>query len=890
MTAGLARLIVRVAAWLAPRAIRDRWREEWLAEMSASAKYIRATAAPRDALAAHQLARIRRAAEPRGARFAGWAADVKHALRALRRSPGHVLTVTLCLGAGLAATLSVFSIVNTVLHGELPGIADRERLGTLFVRTVMFNETTRFGEIGMGRFAAPHYDVLRRHGPAVAGVAAEAHHRMAVRLSDGDVVSVLGAFVSGNYFDVAGGRAAYGRPLNDADAVNRAPVVVVSHRFWQRHLGGRTSVSSEQVLVAGRAMAVIGVAPEAFHGLEAATPEYLEDNRRDVAVDAWLPMTHAENWPGATLSYRLIVRAAPGRSLEDAQRDLQAAVTALEAVAPRAGSVWRFDSRENVAVVRPLGRGYHETDAVVLALVSLLLAAPVLVLAIACANAANLRLARFVSQHRELAVRLSLGGTRTQVLRLLVIETAMLAALAAFVGWAGSTVLLWQFGSFLPGGAQTDYRVFLFGIALVGLSIGLSGLGPGWLATRRLALAGLRQTPHAGGVGHARLRHGLVILQVALSLVLLIAGALFTRSVQAMSGATPPEIDNLLVADLDFGETDKPPAEIGRLLQLVVQRLGGDGRARAVAVADIGLYGTVSGAVSNERQYLGPGDSPATRQWARLGHVTPDWFRAMGLDLRGRTFRADEAAPVAVVNRTLADRFGGASPLGMTLRIRPPDPKQAPLEVQVIGVVADALRRPDQTTPQAAIYLPLREASGTAFTLYVRADDPDTVISQFQRAVSDVDPRAPWSRFETARSRLARDLDPFRYLAQSVAGLGMMALLLAMAGLYAVIAYVVSLRTHEIGVRLAIGARASDVVGLVLRQAMRLVLLGLIAGFAIVLPVVAAMDATFVGVSRFDPLTFVPTAALLLTAGLLAAALPARRASRIDPIRALRED
>jgi predicted permease len=890
MNARLARFIVRAAAWLAPKAIRTRWREEWLAELSASGKYARAVAAPRDAIAAHRLARIHRSGEARGARLAGWASDCRHAVRSLRRSPGHLLTVTLCLGAGLVATFSVFSIVNTALHGELPGIADRERLGTLFVRTVMFRDGTRFGEIGMGRFAAPHHDLLRRHAPSVAGVAAEAQLRVAVRLPDGEVTSVRGAFVSGDYFDVAGSRPTSGRLLDDADAADQASVVVVSHRLWQRHFAGRVTFTSEQVLVAGRAMAIIGVAPEGFQGLEAATPEYIEDNRRDVAVDIWLPMTRAADWSGTTLNYRLFVRAAPGRSLVDAQRDLQASVTALEALAPPGNTVWRFDNRENVAVVRPLGRHYNQTDAMMLALVSMLLAAPMLVLGIACANAANLRLARFVSQHRELAVRLSLGGSRPQVLRLLVIETAILAALAAFVGWAGSEVLLWRFGSFLPGGAQMDYRVFVFGIALVAVTIGLSGLGPGWLATRRLAAAGLRQTPQAGGFGHTRLRHALVVVQVALSLVLLVTGALFTRSVQAMIGATPPGLDELLVADLDFSQVAKQPAEIRRLLDLAVQRLGSDGRARAVAAADIGLYGTVSGPAGNEAQYLKPGDPATARQWARVGHVTPEWFRAMGLELRGgRTFRADEAGPVAVVNRTLADRFGGPSPLGLTLRIRPSDPKQASLEVQVIGIAADAPRRPDRPTSEPAIYLPMREPAGAAFTLFVRAADPDAVIRDFQAAVSGIDPRAPWSHFETAESRLERDLDPFRQLARSVASLGVMALLLAMAGLYAVIAYVVSLRTHEIAVRVAIGARASDVVGLVLRQALRLVAGGVVVGLAVVLPLVWMLEAMFVGVSPLDPLAIVPAAALLLMASVVAAGLPARRAARIDPVGALRE-
>ena len=897
MKRALARWLIRAAAWLAPRHLRDRWREEWLAEMSASGKYGRAAAAPRDAIAAHRLARVRIPPDARGARIAGWTTDVKYAARGLRRAPGHVLTVTLCLGAALTACLSVFSLVNTALYGDIPGIADRQRLGALYISSdIYFGDKIMGGRFGRGSVSAAEYDVIRKHGPGIAGVAAEGRLNLAIRLPDGEVVSVIGAFVSGNYFDVLGSSAVRGRLLGPADDSPAATAIVISHRLWQRQLGELDTFSQAPVLVGGRSMTIVGIAPDGFLGLEAATPQaYIDDNRREVSVDVWLPMPLAATWPGVkadrsegivlprdSVNFRMVVRPDANLSLDDAQRDLQASISRLDGLRPQ--------YRNNRAAVRPFGRGYHDRDIFVLAFVSMVLAPPMLVLIIACANVANLRLARFVSQQRELTVRLSLGGTRVQVLRLLVIETAVLAGLAAFVGWAGATLVLWQFGSFLPGGAQMDYRVFAFGIALVVLAIGLSGVAPGWLTTKRLALAGLRQTAQAGGLGHARLRHSLVVVQVALSIVLLLSGALFTRAVQSMASAMPAQIGDLLVAELDLGQLEKQPAEIRRFLDALLQRLGADSRAQHIAVANIDLYGHASRA--NETQYLRPGDGPEARTYARLGHVTPAWFDAMDLNLLGgRTFRADEAGPVAVVNRAFADRFdSGHSPVGQVLQIRPFDRTLAPYDVQIIGVVTDAPKQLDRPTPQPAIYLPLRDATGTGFFLYVRAPDSEALIRDFRRTVSDLDSRAPWAHFEPATSRLARDSDPFRYLARSVAVLGVLALLLAVAGLYAVIAYVVSLRTHEIGVRMAIGARAADVVRLVLSQAMRLVILGIVAGFVIALPLVSYIREIFIGVSPFDPLAIVPTAALLLTVALTAAAFPARRAARIDPIKALREN
>ena len=218
MNARLARLIVRAAAWLSPRAIRDRWREEWLAEMSASGKYGRAAAAPRDAIAAHRLARIGLPHDRRAARIAGWTTDIKYSVRGLRRAPGHVLTVTLCLGAALIACLSVFSLVNTVLYGDIPGIADRRQLGSLYISSNIYLGDKLLGSrFGRGSVSAAEYDVIRQHGPGVAGVAAEGKLNVAMRLPDGEVVSVIGAFVSDNDFDLLGSSAVRGRLLGAAD-------------------------------------------------------------------------------------------------------------------------------------------------------------------------------------------------------------------------------------------------------------------------------------------------------------------------------------------------------------------------------------------------------------------------------------------------------------------------------------------------------------------------------------------------------------------------------------------------------------------------------------------------------------------------------------------------
>jgi predicted permease len=525
------------------------------------------------------------------------------------------------------------------------------------------------------------------------------------------------------------------------------------------------------------------------------------------------------------------------------------------------------------------------------------------VLAIACANVANLRLARATERSRELAVRLSLGASRWQVTRLLAIEIAIVAALAVLAGWAGTRVVLVQVAGVLPMAVVPDWRVALFAIGLAIVVVALSGLAPARLVTRRLIAAGLRQTPHAGGVAHARLRQLLVGGQVAVSLVLLIVGALFARSALRMTTAIPDVADEIVTAELDLASVGHDGASATRFGQALLARLDADPRVRAAALVGVGI-GSRNRLLGGQTLFRHLSVSAGDRRVAEVQIVTDGWFTAMDLRLvAGRALTAADRGPLAVVNQTLADLVApGRSAVGERLiaglgrdtvaRIgaMPGDESVTDVPIEIVGVVKEAIRHPRRTRDMPRIYLPLVGELPVQTTLVVRGDDAVSLLPVVREAIAASDPRPPWSQIETMRGVLVRWMGETPYFAAAVTGLGAVALGLAVAGLYAVVVYVVSLRTREIGVRIALGARRSQVVGLMIRQALRVVGAGAAVGAILAVPIVYVTRANFVGVSPLDPIAIVPALLLFGVVAVVASAIPSRRAATVDPVDALRAE
>jgi putative ABC transport system permease protein len=442
---------------------------------------------------------------------AHWTSDLRQTLRVLRRSPGHVGLVIACLGIGLAASIAVFSIVNALLYGEQPGIRDRKSLVRVSIGHDQAGSTERVGggrQVAADPLAETDYRILRNHGPALAGLAVEGDLNMAALVETG-AVGVRGALVSGSYFGVLGTPARLGRLLTPGDDRPGAPpVVVVGDRFWCMYFDGRSDVIGRTLVVSGRSATIVGVAPPRFSGIQppdpAAGPETM--------VQLWLPVSLAASWPGAPSANASwlygIGRLAAGVTRSDAAASLDVAARRIEAVDPSG-------RRHATIVLRPQGFGAGDSPADVLVLLGLFLSVPLTVLAIACANVANLQLARATDRIHELAVRLWLGATSGRLLRLLTIESLVLALAALLAGGLGAVAALRVSAGWFPLVVSFDWRIALFAMALAsGVTI-VTGLAPAWLVLRRTIAAGLRQTARVSGLAHARLRSALVVTQVA---------------------------------------------------------------------------------------------------------------------------------------------------------------------------------------------------------------------------------------------------------------------------------------------------------------------------------------------------------------------------------------
>lgn len=808
---------------------------------------------------------------PRGS---GWGADVSSVYRQLRRSPGHAVTAILCLGVGIAATLSVYSVLNTILYGPLPGIEDRRSVSRLFVRT-----TVGGGQIYLNAVRPAHFDLLRAHGPHIAAVAGHVDQKFAVRIGD-EIVNVSGGFVSGDYFKTLRTRPVAGRLLTSDDETQQRPAVVVGERLCRLHFGGTAEALGRVITIAGRDLQVVGVAPSGFPGFNISN---LSEGW--IAPELWLPLSLTRDWPGMTGDDALItvaIRHAAGASRAEVEQDLQVSLAQMEAAGPY---------KDLAPMATPLGHGIQDSADIAAAL-GMMLAGPLALLIIGCANVANLQLARSLDRTRELSVRLSLGATRGRIVRLLALESALLAAGAMGVAWLSTHGLLRYVSGLFPLPIQTDWRVLGVAAVLALVACVVSGVAPAWLVASRLQLAGLKQTPQSGSRPHTRLRHALVAVQVALSLTLLVISALLGRTFVQMANRIPPEAHEVLMANISLEQSDLDEAASLRVATQLVERMSADSRVKAVGVssnADI--------FAREEWRYQNAGDSPEVRQFARVQRVSPDFFAAVGVSaITGRTLTtADAGDSGVVVNAELARLLeaDGQPAVGRTLIlkrliVRRGQADVPPVTTRIVGVIANGFQRPDRPNPDRDIYLTLGPALPLNFTLFLRADDPAALSVSLRQILTSVEPRGAAVESITVYDRLQQESSPIRYIGLAAGALGVVSLLLAMTGLYASVAYVVSLRTREIGVRIAIGASRADIARLVLRQAVRLVAIGAAAGLALTIPITYTLRSLFIGVSPLDPVAYVPMLIALAVIAVLASFVPARRAANVDPVSAIR--
>lgn len=831
--------------------------------------------------------------DERGARWLGdLGADFRFALRAMRRSPGYALAVALTLGVGIGVNGMVVGYVNALLFRPIPARAPDE-LVALFQRDT---RTGRIGEIGY----QDYLDYRDRSGAFVdlAGMSGVPLNVAVPGASEPLAPDMVwGEIVTENYFAVLGMTPAAGRFFQAGDAPQGAnPFVVVSYDAWRRRFQGDPDIVGRVVRVNGTEFTITGVAPRGFRGLRTF----------GFWPEMWVPIgMHAVIEPGSAgkLEGRgggdLMVfgRMKPGA-------DRARTTVAAEGFASQLAAAYPATNADLTAMVIPAGVGFDHPAFVkpsVLVLSSALgLIGSLLILAVICANLAGLQLARAAARARETAIRLSLGCSRARLIRQLVVESTVLAlpgcaiALALLQANQAMEQYLVPKLQFEVGlAARADQRVLLFTAVVAVLAVGLFGLVPALRASRANVVPPLAGASAAGRSGGrpTRLRRSLVVTQLALSVVLLVGGMLFVRSLvaaRAMDLGFDPRDRALVSFNVGLqGYDERRGQGFYDAVLAQVRALPGVDAAGLTRPAPFDSYGHTTG------WYVG--DQANTRDGTMRfsTSVTSDGFvAALGLRLAdGRDFTpADsaEAPPVMIVSRTVATRlWPGRSPVGQQVRYGGADGPA----VTVVGVVDDARFAVIGEIPGGHLYLPVRQHYRDWETLVVHTrGDPAAALPRLEQVLASLDPALPVFGKMTMEEAVAGGFSTSRNAAAIAGFFGVLALLIASLGLYALVAGAVAERTREIGVRLALGCTPAGVLRLMMREGARLGVIGLVIGLAGAAGVARAMGALLYGLSPADPVTFVLVPLTLSVVVLLATWLPARRAVRLDPVAALRSE
>jgi predicted permease len=832
---------------------------------------------------------IRRQNEPvplgarEGRGLAGVRGDLRFGARMLRRAPGFAITAALTLALGIGANTTMFSVLDALLLRPLPGLVRPDAL-------VMIGRT-QDGQ-GFDTFAYPDYVDYRAGARSLSGVAAS--FVTPAHLSTGGASEQVRAeLVSGNYFSMLGTRAAAGRLLarDDDGAPGANPVVVLSHGVWQRRFGSDPGVIGTSVRIDGAPYTVIGVTEPGFNGVRTAG-----------VVDVFVPISMTDQLlarGGSLLDQRgavwleLVARLAPNATAATAEAELGTIAAALRRRYPDT------NAGRGVRVATGIGLDPGERREI-RTFMSMLVGVVGLVLLIACANVANLLLARGSARTRELAVRASLGASRSRLVRQLLAEGLLLAMLG---GAAGLVVGGWSlrlvrqlpvfhdsFGALAPG---LDFRVLAFTTGAMMLSGMLFALPPAFSTSRVDLVTALRLGTPGSGDSRSRLRSSLVVAQLALSLVLLVIAGLFVRTLQAFYRVEPGfETRHVLVATVDAGlqaYDEERGRQLFRDLETRVRGLPGVRGAAFAAMVPLGGGGWDTRIYSADARPSA--DDPGLK--SDVNAVTPAYFETLGITIiggRGFTDADRDGAPnVAIINEAIAARlWPGRNPIGQRFRIG----RDGEQVLEVVGLVRTAKYRMLEEAPRPFFYRPFAQIYMPSMTLHVRTtlDDPYAVLPSVRRELDAFDRDLPLSRLMTVAERLDRSLGTQRTAAVLVGIYGVLALVLAAVGLYGSMSYAVSRRTREMGVRMALGARAGEVQRHVIGGALRVAVAGAAIGLAGAVPATRLLRSRLYGVSSTDPATLVSGVLLLAAASVLAAYVPARRATRVDPVVALRTE
>jgi putative ABC transport system permease protein len=803
--------------------------------------------------------------------------DARFAARGLRRTPGFTIAAVCTLALGIGANTAIFSVLDGTVLRRLPyGSGDR----LLQVQQPIAAMGIR--DVGFSPLEMKEYE---QQATIFAGMAE--YHSMAFNLyGHGDPMRVQTGVVSAHYFDVLGVRPLEGRTFRAGEDKNGAiPVLLLSYEFWQNRLGADPNIVGQTFVMNDRVHTVIGVLPP--------LPRYPDANEVYMPISScpFRSSAHMER-SFAMRMVNVVARLKPGVPIERAERDVATISRRLHNEHPDAYPKDRPITSAVSTVRDELTRTARPT-------LTILLGTAALVLLIACTSVANLLLARQVRRERELAVRAALGAGRGRILRLLLSESMVLALLAGGLGVAlaagGLGVLRQYVSRFSPrsGEIRLDLSVLLFTLAVSLLTGLLFGALPA-LATRRDIFSTLRESAVAGGgVSKLRARSMLITAQVAVAFVLLVGAGLMLRSLvnlQRVEAGYDPE--NVLAARVDLNWSKYNTRDKTRVFaDALLERLSGQAGVNALALASSFPLNdtTPQSRTTFDIQGRARDDMSPAQPMADFRSGSPEYFKVLGVSLlRGRTFEVgdrDSLNPVAVISQSLARKYWpNDDPLGARVSF-----DRGGHWIAIVGVVGDVKEFGLGSDPAEQIYLPIAIAPTRDMRVLIRTTaDPLKLAGRLRDAVRELDPIQPVSDVTTLEQARRDSLASPRLATTLLALFAVLALAITAAGLGGVIAFSVGQRTQEIGVRIALGADRTRVVGMVLRQGARLALFGLAIGAAGAYALARVMRRLLFGVGTTDPATFVAVAAVLVAVALLACFLPARRASAIDPASALR--
>lgn len=803
--------------------------------------------------------------------------DIRYGVRGLFKHPGFTAIVVITLALGIGASTAIFSVVDSVLLRRLP-YRTAERI-------VAIQEFGREGK--RGQVTSANFLDWRAQNTVFEHLAAIKTTTANLALSD-HAERIDLAQTNANFFDVFGITPQYGRLFIPSDEeAGHAPVVIVSNTLWQRRFGGDPSLVGKPITLDGTNYTVIGIAPPGF--------QYPDK------TELWLPPLRLvpELYPGqdVTQTRRMGYLAAvallkPGVSLQQAASEMETITARLRQ---------QYPDTNNIRFNRVVSLHEHlvgDTNK----LLWLLLGAVTFVLLIGCANVANLLLASGAARQKEMAIRAALGASRWRVMRQLFTESTILALaggafglLVAFWGLAAITKLL---PADFPrlNEIQIDLRILGFTFAASVLTGILFGLAPALQISRPDVQEAIRETGRgtSGSRRQSRFRQSLIAVEVALSVVLLVgAGLLFRSFLRLQSVNTGFNSEQVLTATLTPAGTNYVrQADFAKFYNQVLEKLSTVPGVQAAGV--INTLPLDKGPTSGFRVEGRPVTTPD--KWAPVNYrvVSPDYFRAMGIPVvegRPYTDRDDENGPrVMIVNQKLVrDIFPNENPIGKRITFGNVDSNQQPVWFEIVGVVANVRSLELREEPAPELYFSALQDFWPRMSLVVRSSvEPSSVSASVRQIVNEVDRGVPVSNVKTMDHVVSESITQPRFNLFLLGLFGAVAMLLSAAGIYGVTAYSVTQRTHELGIRLALGAQVSDVLKMILGQGMAVIGIGLVIGLVAAFALMRLLRSLLFGVGENDPVTFVAITLVLLLVALIACYIPARRATKVDPLVALR--